>query len=792
MAILIYIVIAAVCSVTVVYIYNLRQDIDHRKQEIEQYQRILVLTDEFVDAVNQAQDETGLYITSKNYTHLELYRQKIETVGLLADSLNTTATNDSILEKIVALLLQKEVVVTELNKMFDMQLPVDSEVVQNNTPIMLKDTFLITTTMKDSIVYLNQKKGFRRWITSVFSSERKKDSVVITVMKTDTVKLFESKSEVPDSRVMANVGKNYADQLSTIELQVNRLIVIEQEISSQVADLLLQFSLRVVNSALAETAKSSQLINKSYTVSIVLGGISLTLILFFILLIVNNVNKGKTARKALEEANERTWQIMESRHQLLLSVSHDIKTPLSSILGYLEIWQDEEAIPKDPLRSMQNSGKHILSLLGNLFEFSSLELGMLSTARYNFNLWRQCCEIAEMFEPLAIQKNLIFDVGFDMDKEMEVHSDALKIKQIVINLLSNSVKYTSAGSITFRAEYAGGMIRFVVSDTGAGIPASQMDTLFKPFVRVERNQALAPGNGLGLYVVKGLVDMLRGAITINSTVGEGTRIELTIPATAVASKVAEMEGVKKILLMDDDASFLMMFAEMLVRFGHTVVQCDHPDTFEQPFDEYDVVMTDMEMGNISGTDVLKKIRNSGATPDVILISGRSDYHWTKAIEDGFDGYLPKPVTMQTLESVIRKVSVTPTRGERTPESEFGLLEDMFDGDRQAISEVLKVFVKSAAGNIQALRKAVADHDFEHTQAICHRMLPMFMQVQAPDDCLDFLKRMDAARADHPDQHPDWRKNTSNFTVHAGKFMKRVREFLKIDKKSNTFAMIKKI
>ena len=778
---MIYVIIAAVCSVMIVYIYNLRQDSDSRKQRIEQYQHVLALTDEFVDAVNQAQDEAGLYVISKRYTHLRLFRERIENVGLLADSLIVIAAHDSILEEITALLRQKEVIVTELNKMFNMRSPVDSIDIQlqRNDPVMVKDTFLVTTIVKDTVVSQMQKKGLLKRIAEIFLPGSKPDSVVITILKTDTVKLSEIKSEaLPDTYTVAvDAGKNYVHQLSAIELQVNRLIVIDQDISSQIADMLQQFLLRIVDSALTETMKSSQLISKSYTGSIVAGGISLALILLFILLIINDVNKGKASRKALEEANERTRQIMESRHQLFLSVSHDIKTPLNSILGYLEMWHDEDAIPKTPLRSMQNSGKHILSLLENLFEFSSLELGTLSTTRCNFNLWQLCDEIAEMFEPLAIQKNLVFDSCFDADKETELHSDALKIKQIVINLLSNAVKYTLAGNITFRTVYANGVIQFVVSDTGVGIPANQTDALFKPFVRVESNKALAPGSGLGMYVVKGLVELLHGAITVASTVGKGTRIEVTIPATAtVASEAIEKKGVKKILLIDDDPSFLMMLADMLVKSGHTVDQCDRPDTLEPPFGKYDMVMTDMEMGNMSGFDVLKKIRNSGATPAVVVMSGRSDYNGAKAIEDGFDGYLSKPITIRALERIICNAGATPDREKTTPTGEFELLEDMFEGDRQSIIEVLQVFVKSTADNIQSLRKAVANNDFEQTQAICHRMLPMFMQVEAPPDCLDFLKRMDAARTDSPVQHPYWREKTSDFTVHAGKFIERIRKF----------------
>ena len=778
-AILIYIVVAAICGVMIMYIYNLRQETNIQRQNIEQYHQKLALTNEFVFAVNQAQAEANQYIVSRKASQWSSYRQKIREVQLLADSLRKMAAQDSILSEIDMLLRKKGNIVSELGKMFENQIPVDSigKRLKSIGPSLLKDTIVMTTIEKDTVVHRTPKQGFWKRLANVFSPGHIPDSIVkISIRQIDTLRMPEIRTEVISdmSMIAEEASKNYADQLSAIESQLNILIVNDQSISSQITGLLYQLSLRSVNATLVEARKSAELISQSYTISIIVGGISLILILAFILMIISDVNKGKKARKALEEANARTRQILESRHQLLLSVSHDIKTPLNSILGYIELWRREEMIQqKAPLRSMQNSGQHIMSLLRNLLEFSSLEQGSLVPACSNFNLRQLCDEIAEMFELPAQQKNLALMCYFDIDEHCNVYSDALKIKQIVINLLSNSVKYTSEGIITFRMTYNNEKICFSINDTGAGIPADQMDALFKPFVRVDANKALAPGSGLGMFVVKGLVELLNGTIDVRSVVDEGTHIIVTIPAINVVVKQIASKSAKKILLADDDPALLVVLTDMLVRLGHMADKFE-PSTCNTSFDEYDLVLTDLEMGNISGVDILRMIRDTGNAITIVVMTGRSDYSETEAMETGFDGYLPKPVTMQSLERLIgTDFSDKAAKPNDSPATNGStLLEEMFDGDRQAIAKVLEVFANTTQDNIQALHQAVSDNSFKQAQALCHKMLPMFIQVDAPANCIEFLKRMDAARNDSPEQHPYWRGKTTDFIFATKKMLKK--------------------
>ncbi|HEY6914376.1 MAG TPA: response regulator, partial [Paludibacter sp.] len=230
----------------------------------------------------------------------------------------------------------------------------------------------------------------------------------------------------------------------------------------------------------------------------------------------------------------------------------------------------------------------------------------------------------------------------------------------------------------------------------------------EPFSRVESNNALADGTGLGMYVVKGLVDLLGGNILVESEVGSGTKVGVAIPCIKAENRIKR--GAKKIAVYDDDPMVIEMVSGMLVRLGHEVVEHD-----------YDMILTDMEMGEVSGLDILA---TSGNVP-VIVMTGHSDFTTEKAIQLGFDAFLAKPLTFDALREIFGE-------GENNANDFLGEDND----------EILEIFRTSTAENYSLLRQALIDSDFNKAQAICHKMLPMFVLLGYP---VDELRRMDAQR-----------------------------------------------
>ncbi|MBP1677523.1 MAG: sensory transduction histidine kinase [Bacteroidetes bacterium] len=698
-AIVLYIIAGAAVIAMIIFLYGLKMKISGQKDFVEKQYKSLILTNELVVSVGQAQSAASMYVSTKDAGHIDQFRKHLVRVDSLVSLLETVAPLEKDKLKGISVLLNKQATnITELNRRFSDDNPVNSinERLQNYEPPKQKSVKIVTV-KKDTVFRSIAKKSFFRRIREVFSPVVD-STMIVANQRTDTLKI----SNADSIAILSEVDKiaraasvRYDRNIRAIEQQVTELIVNDREISGKVSSLIMELQQGVNKSVLDTIAQSEQSINSNYTLSIAGGLIALLLILLFVILIIADVNQGKKAREKIK-------QIMDTRHQLLLSVSHDIKSPLTSILGYVAVNKHRN----DEIESVENSARYIFALLENLLEFTSLERGELTTTFTDFSLNNIGRETEQMFKPMAGAKHLTLKCESD---KVRVNTDMMKTKQIIINLVSNSIKYTKEGTITLQLTYKDGNIEIYVEDTGVGIPESKLPEIYKPFVRVESNNALAHGSGLGMYVVKGLVGLLKGSISITSVVNKGTAVRVIIPA--VKSAFAIPGGKKRIEVYDDDPAVLHMTKSMLGQLGHVIVE-HHGD----------VILTDMEMGAITGLDILAK---AGNTP-VVVMTGRSDFNHQKALELGFDGYLPKPFSTEDLRNLFGQ-------GDTMAE------DDLLGDDRE---EIMEIFRTSTAENFGKLKTALVSGDFKSAQALCHKMLPMFAQLGYP---VEELRRIDSHR-----------------------------------------------
>lgn len=778
-AILIYVIVAFICGGMLIYIYKLRDDIDDQKRSISQYYKELSLVNELIDSVNASQSEVNMYVSTKQIRHYKSFNESLNIVEQLMDSLShiNPLHNDK-LQQINHLLVKKGVIVSNLNKQFNNKNPIESinEILKEIDPVIKKDTVLVTTTVQDTIIYSGPQKGFWRKLGELFSSSKGADTVTsittarldtLTVPKNDTLHVVTEVTEIAEQ-----AKDDYVKRIISIEKNLSSLIVADQEISSEITTLLIGLYNQTVQARLDEIQKSEQLIRNNNTYSIISSIVSLILIFIFISLIISDVNKSYRLRKNVERANLRIKQIMDSRHKLLLSISHDIKTPLNSILGTLELKETSNGFLHDEVRTMKDSGEYILALLGNLLEFSSIEQGTSNISNRIFNLHALCQQTVEMFIPLANKKNLTLAYSFDFDKNLILSSDSLKIKQILINILSNSIKYTLEGFIQFDVKYSDSGLYCTIEDTGVGIPENQIKNIFQPFSRVDQNSHLSEGSGFGMYVVKGLVDLFQGNIKVTSEEGKGTRTEISIPVSEVS--INETFIPRRILIVDDDISYLIIIRNMLSDLGHIPSMCGNIADFENiitEINQYDEILTDMEMENFNGIDVLNRIKYSGINIPVTVVTAREDINNDDFIRMGFKAYIKKPISTCDLKLLFGGQ----IKDERV--AGFSSLNKMLEEDSDALHEVLTSFVDSTTENIGKLKQAVLNSDYNMAQFISHKMQPMFIQVGAVEK-LDILKKLDAHRLDGMSMYPGWEDDVLELIEYAEQIITETENYLK--------------
>ena len=768
-----YLFVIALCAALFYYIFNLRKSIDNQRSNINTQHDALNWVNNFTKNVHAAQNAANLYAFTEQAKYRREFNAYRDAIKNQTDSLllfEISEDNKLMVNEIDNLIRSKGRLSNELSKQFHDFNPLAEfdRTIDDYRPPKPEEEIVVTTVSKDTIIHVPkkaEKKSFWQRVGQVFdSSEEQGDSLVhVSIERSDTLRIQhqgqDSVNILANLRVLSDKAKTeYWNKIKQYEKKTQELVKADNELSEQISSLLIRLNQEILDSTIKEIEKSEEIIQENTRYSILIGAVTLGLIIIFIILI-----------------KRKTEEIMESRHKLLLSVTHDIKTPLSSIMGNVELL-DKTGNEKE-FSSIQQSADHILNLLTNLLEFSSLEQGKLKVSNEAFNLRQLCDETAEMFEPIARHKNLQFIYEPSIEEDCTILSDRLKIKQILSNLISNGVKYTLEGSVTFKARMGRNLVVFDITDTGVGIPSDKLEEVFKPFVRIETYNQFAEGSGYGMSVVKGLVDLLGGQIQIESEVDKGSHFEVRIPVGVVESSPEAKEELvdnKKslnILIIDDDNTLLSVIDTMLHRLGHQAIPCRSKSDVEgavAQIAEYDYILTDREMGALTGNDILHIFKEADANKPVILMTGRIEYTNEKAKKEGFDGFLQKPFNLKQLESLFGSVA-TSENEEDTAFPDFPAFSEMMGNDKEAMTDILTVFVQSTANDLVSMNTLIEQSDFMEMQALCHKMLPMFIQLERDTT---FLARMNAMRGkdETEEDYPNWKEDASQFMAQTDELM----------------------
>lgn len=395
------------------------------------------------------------------------------------------------------------------------------------------------------------------------------------------------------------------------------------------------------------------------------------------------IHENEIAREAAKEAEE----LNKSQNRFFSSMSHEIRTPINSILGLNElILREEDAsdeIVKDA-NGIAGSGKMLLALINDILDFSKIEAGSMDIVPVDYEVGNLLSEVVNMVMIKAAEKGLDLQVSVDPNVPTVLYGDEVRIKQILINLLNNAVKYTQKGSVGLHMECqeAGEksvLIRISVTDTGMGIKADALPHLFDVFRRVdEEKNRYIEGTGLGLSIVKQLIELMDGEITVNSVYGEGSSFnimikqgvssdakvgDLNIHNYGTASrKIYESRFIApdvSILIVDDNEMNLEVEKKLLIATKMTIdTALSGKEALEMTFNKrYDVILMDHLMPEMDGITCLEKIRSQtagmcSATPVVVLTANAGSENRELYRRAGFDGYLLKPVSGEALETAL--------------------------------------------------------------------------------------------------------------------------------------------
>ena len=484
----------------------------------------------------------------------------------------------------------------------------------------------------------------------------------------------------------------------------------------------------------------------------ILGGVAIgavVLMLLFVGMLWRDINRSNRYRRELERANRDKESLLEAREKLMLAITHDIKAPLGSVMGYIDLLARLTGDKRQELylRNMKESSEHLLALVDSLLDFYRLDINKIEVTCVAFSPAQLFETIRAGFAAAAAAKGLELRLEAEPAAAGEVSGDAFHIRQIADNLISNALKFTDEGSVTLRVDVVRGRLVFSVRDTGRGIGREEKERIFAEFVRLSSAQGVG-GFGLGLSIVDRLVKLLDGTISLESRLGEGSRFIVSVPvgeaagsAPAEAGEPVPQAGLR-VLLVDDDPLQLEMTAAMCRRAGVGCESCQYPEYVAKLVGEsrFDLVLTDIQMPSADGFGVLEAVRGVDPGLKVVAVSARGDLDAADFTSRGFAGCLRKPFTYSELVAAIRAACGS---GETVPQGgdpeipsadgiDFTALTAYAGDDPEAARNILHSFAEQTAGNCTGLERALGEGDAAAVKALAHKMLPIFTMLGAAE------------------------------------------------------------
>lgn len=646
-------------------------------------------------------------------------------------------------------------------------------------------------THHNSYTIHHKKKGFFKRLADVFAPGKEDSTQVSNVIQeeyTDTLDEVYSPIDTISSMITGIQHKVFQTRQKETEMlntRISSLRVIGSGLSQRVNQLLENIEHDEQEAARTKLMQEEEIRKEAAETMAKIAIAAFVLVLVFSIVIARDITRNNHYRRELEKAKSYAENLLVAREKLMLTITHDIKAPAGSIIGYIDllIRLVNDRRQQFYLSNMKSSAQHLLALVTSLLDYHRLEAGKMDLHPVAFNPHELLTDIYNSFLPLAEKKQLQLDFKEKLPETLTLEGDPFRIRQIVENLLSNALKFTAAGGITLQAEYHGNQFVFSVSDTGCGMTASEQERIFKEFTRLSSAQG-QEGFGLGLSITRKLVELLLGRIDIESAPGKGSTFKVSMPLPSISPKPAP--GSKepaitlpkihlRIAIIDDDRiqmhlteAMLHNAAEEVKGFKVEAVCCEQPEELIEQLKNrtFDLVFTDIQMPAMNGFELLHHLRNQNFAQaqsiPVIAITARGDMNENDFQQKGFAGMLQKPFNQSELKKVVKNALNHLTVSDNIPDTlpvqkdthetsphtdqpyNFSPLTAFSEDDPEAAKEILRTFAQETQKNMEKLQTAISNKDMEALCATAHKMLPTFLMIEA-QKAIPLLKWLEQQR-----------------------------------------------
>lgn len=599
-----------------------------------------------------------------------------------------------------------------------------------------------------------QRNVLQRYVDYLNQNIPDDPSNTLTKKETDSI-LSASK------RLLSKVKLETEKKKESLSIQENKLLTNELLISDQLRKVLRVIEQEILTSSIknnTEKEKSLKKINQIISYAAILG---LLLTIFFSILITSDFSKTQSYKKQLEIANFKTRNLLKSREQLISTVSHDLKTPLSTIVGYTELLGNSALTSKQSYftTNIKNSSEYISRLVQDLLDFSQIEAGKINIERKPFSLAETITEVANNVQSVFQQKDIELLISIDKKLNEPIIGDAFRLKQVLTNIIGNAYKFTQQGHIKINAtiDSKGKTAVISIEDSGIGIEKESQDLVFEEFAQANESiEKTYGGTGLGLAISKKIISLLGGQLYLKNSSKNGSCFEINLPVLFDEQKETQETSItiyepkqqnKTIVVVDDDPDLLQLTTEVLKQYYQVISFSNAEQALQNlVLENYDLLITDIQMPIKDGFELIeelqKKKKDIYNNQPLIEVTGRTDLAIEAYTKAGFTTVLRKPFTpnilLKTIDAILNQIALpiqdNEVRNSKNTAESFSLnnLKLFLKNDSEAIKSIIETFINSTNSNLFLLENTIQSADHEKIKQVAHKMNPMFKQIEATE------------------------------------------------------------
>jgi signal transduction histidine kinase/DNA-binding response OmpR family regulator len=737
----------------------------------------MVLLNRVLSQMIEAEGYGRIYGITEDPKFKELYHNKRDSIEILVNNLHQYFTDTLALNQIDTIqslfsekeqLMESLIQINIINK-YRKQYGELISVIPDSLEYEITYT-KYTSTFTDSI----EKKGtpVKRKTLQKLSDfltgkkpEPTKYKVPVIEQRVDSSKVSHIRKDSTLIQIKRELSQYQAQQARftrALSTQEQQLVKLDNQIMNKIREVVQSLEDEAFRMSAVKSQEMESMRGKTFNQLIYLGISALIIFALFILWVNRDILRSRRLNDQLRSSKDKVDQLLKVKEQFLANMSHEIRTPLTSVIGFAELLS--EGLADKPQANMAktllSSARHLHRMVNEILDFSRIEANMVNLSEDEIKANELMKEVFEEMKLAAQNKKIGF--SFEVEEGLaDFSADRMRLKQVLINLVGNAIKFTQEGYVKFSVKREDHKLAFAVTDTGIGIPEDQKEEIFEEFSQVDNSKTKqTSGTGLGLSISKRLIKLMGGAIWLESEEGSGSTFHFTIPMKeAIGNQLSDeviapdfLTG-KKVLCIDDDPLVHQLLEALIHDMNGEKISAYTPVEALNYLkkETFDLIVSDVQMPDTDGISLARTIRKefSSYTPVLILTANLSESRVEEIslIENVWA--MPKPFTRKSLaqkfHAILNGKDIEDLERKERTQASFSLDEiKTFSGDdNELLRTVTETFILNADESIALLKMMEKENDIPGIRKTAHKLLTGFRQFAISDGVV-ILKQLEIA------------------------------------------------